>query len=108
MKKLFILLLLSLLLSGCASEQYYIKPESKGYTVEHFGALCSNCNRAFKFSKAEFDDCRGKAKCPYCGAENDLIQANNRFNYEQQAQQQANWQRCGQALIQGGQAMQGN
>lgn len=89
MKKLIILLILSLFLSGCATvdSTYYTNPNNSGYTQNVFSGLCENCNRIFLFSKQLYDSTEN-VQCCYCGHIQNLKMAYNRYTYLQQQQQE--------------------
>lgn len=74
------------LVTGCATTEYYTRPDSPGYQENHFSAICELCGRQFLFSKA-LQDSSPQAPCPYDGYVQDLQYANNRYVY---AQQEAN------------------
>lgn len=83
MKKLIMLLLLIVLLSGCVPTDYYTRTDSPGYNESHWGGLCESCNRTFWFSSAQYNQPQF-VKCGYCGHAQDLKMAHNRYNYEVQ------------------------
>lgn len=97
MKNASLLLIISLLLSGCTNlntvlfgrpQSYYTDPNSPGYTEQVFHGLCEVCGRDFTYSKAQADE-HTELTCPYDGQPNNLVQASNRYDY---AVQQANAQ----------------
>lgn len=80
MKKISLIIML-IFLAGCLADDYYTRPDSKGYYEQVFGALCENCNRVFKVSKHQVIDSLS-SNCPYCGRKQDLTMACNRYDYE--------------------------
>lgn len=88
MNKLFITILCFIFLAGCtASSKYYTDPDSKGYKEPHYEGSCLKCNRVFRFSRAVYDASPTRfGTCPFCGTEQSLEMANQRYIYDQQNQ----------------------
>ncbi|MFH0763484.1 MAG: hypothetical protein V1927_00575 [Candidatus Omnitrophota bacterium] len=88
MNRLFITILCFIFLAGCAtSSGYYTDPNSKGYKEPHYEGSCLKCNRVFRFSRAVYDASSTRfGACPFCGMEQNLEMANQRYLYDQQNQ----------------------
>lgn len=93
MKPIFILICLMVLLSGCATTEYFTNPNSAGYNEAGLGGLCQNCNRQFNFSGNQLDNCEN-ITCCYCGFVQNTRMAANRYSYEAQQQQARNTQQA--------------
>jgi len=82
MKKIIIALLVCIFLTGCfrsfRSAEYYTDPNSKGYFVSEFGAMCSYCSKDFTASMHQLDNAK-TANCPFCGVEQNLEEATKRY-----------------------------
>ncbi len=92
MKKI-IFLLVCLMLAGCATTEYYTNPNSQDYYQQRLGGLCEKCNRVFTFSGYQLNN-QENITCPYCGQEQSLQMASNRYTYgmqQQQRQEQASF-----------------
>lgn len=109
MKTLVIVILFALCLSGCAaSSAYYRNPNSAGYHKPGLGGLCESCGRQFIFSGYQLNNFEN-ITCPYCGYEQNIQMAANRWTYEAQRQQTYANQQTMQTLMQGvGAAMEAN
>lgn len=88
MKKIIAIACISMLISGCATTEYYTSPQNAGYSQQVWNCVCEKCNRVFTISCAQYDS-GAPVSCCYCGQTQDTKLARNRGIYaEQQAQQQ--------------------
>ena len=95
MKNFLPFICLAVLLSGCATTDYYTNPNSAGYYQQGLGGLCQNCNRQFAISAHQLNNVENTT-CPYCGTTQNTKMASNRYTYEaQKAQTVANAQFAG-------------
>ena len=93
MKKISMFLLICTILSGCATTGYYANPNSQRYCQQGLGGLCEKCNRVFAFSRSQLNN-QENITCSYCGQEQNLRMASNRYAYavqQQQKKQQASF-----------------
>ena len=83
MKKIICLFALVMLLSGCAS---FMEGWNNGVSNSQVGKAwvsCESCNRNFT---VEYPNSSQIVTCPYCGREQDVQYAINRYNYDKQQQ----------------------
>ena len=95
MKKILILFFLVFLLSGCATEAYYLNPQSAGYNQQVWNCVCEKCNRVFTISSSQYDS-GAYVSCCYCGDVQDPRLARNRGRY---AEEHAQPSPMGQAIM---------
>ena len=93
MRNILVIICLMMLLSGCATTEYFTNPNSAGYNEAAFGGLCQNCNRVFYFSRNQYDNCES-VSCCYCGCTQNLKMAASRYAYEVKQQQARNTQQA--------------
>lgn len=92
MKTILFIVGIAIILSGCATTDYYTNPNSAGYSQQNFGGLCQNCNRQFTISAQQLNTVEN-ITCPYCGVAQNTKMASNRYTYEaQRTQSNANAQ----------------
>jgi len=80
MRKLTCLLILAILMSGCATldPTYYTRSNSPGYTQQVHSGICEKCGRTFTFSQQQYDSIEN-IQCPYDGHVQNLKMAANRY-----------------------------
>lgn len=87
MKKIIIAVLVCLLLSGqlavfakSTSNPKFLDPNSRAYHKPMLGAICDNCYSTFMISGYQLDNVEDGV-CPYCGSEQNLKDAANRYSH---------------------------
>lgn len=99
MKTSVVLFCIIILLSGCATEQYYLDPQSDGYNQQVWNCVCESCNRIFTISSQQYDN-GIPISCCYCGHTQDPRLARNRGKYAERQQQAYNNQQNAAAVTQ--------
>jgi len=84
MKKIICLFALVMLISGCttADLNMILHGDERGYVVK-YGASCESCNRNFTLEDINSSE---MVTCPYCGKEQNIQLAINRYKYDKQQQ----------------------
>jgi len=93
MKKISVFLLTCMILSGCVTTGHYTNPNNQSYYQQGLGGLCEKCNRVFAFSGSQLNN-QENITCSYCGREQNLRMASNRYAYavqQRQKKQQASF-----------------
>lgn len=101
MKKLLLMLLYVVFMVGCVTIDwaycatdwdYYLNPNSLGYTESALPAICELCGKTFTYSAHQLETYKdGNIQCPYCGHTQSLKEAALRGANAVEQQEKEEW-----------------